>query len=83
MRIMKNFTKVAIVVIILGIGVFTHIIFNEIQTVAASPSDAGAYELKVGQPFPNLVLPSLSNGSPLSLAAFRGQKVILHIWASW
>ena len=80
---MKNFTKVAIVIIILGIGVFTHIIFDEIQTADASPSDAGAYELKVGQPFPNLVLPSLSDGSPLSLAAFRGEKVILHIWASW
>ena len=80
---MDNFTKVAAVIFLLGISVFTHIIFDEIQTVEASPSDAGTYELKVGQPFPNLVLPSISDGSPLSLAAFRGQKVILHIWASW
>ncbi len=38
---------------------------------------------KVGQPFPNLRLPSLKDGNPASLSDFRGQKVILHIFASW
>jgi hypothetical protein len=46
----------------------------------AKPSSTG---FKVGEPFPNLVLPSLANGKPLSLARFRGEKVILHIFASW
>ncbi len=36
----------------------------------------------VGRPFPNLVLPAL-DGKPMSLADFRGKKVILHIFASW
>lgn len=42
-----------------------------------------ADELKVGNPFPNLTLPSLQDGRPLSIADFRGEKLILHIWASW
>jgi hypothetical protein len=46
----------------------------------AKPSSTG---FKVGEPFPNLVLPSLVDEKPLSLARFRGQKVILHIFASW
>ena len=80
---MMNFSKVAIATLILGIGVFSNINFNRTQTACADTSGTGVYELKVGQPFPNLVLPSLSDGSPLSVAIFRGQKVILHIWASW
>ncbi len=38
---------------------------------------------QVGEPFPDLVLPSLENGRPLSLAHFRGKKIILHVFASW
>ncbi len=43
---------------------------------------AEALELEVGQVFPNMLLPSLE-GHPGSIADFRGQKLILHIWASW
>ena len=43
---------------------------------------AEALELEVGQVFPNMLLPSLE-GRPGSIADFRGQKLILHIWASW
>ena len=46
----------------------------------AKPSSTG---FKIGEPFPDLVLPSLEDGKPLSLVRFRGQKVILHIFASW
>ncbi len=42
-----------------------------------------AYELKVGEPFPTLMLPSLEDNRPLSIADFRGEKLILHLWASW
>ncbi len=45
--------------------------------------EANAHEFRVGDPFPELVLPSLTDGSPLSISSFRGQKLILHIWASW
>ncbi len=43
---------------------------------------AEALELEVGQAFPNMLLPSLE-GPPSSIADFRGDKLIVHIWASW
>ena len=39
-------------------------------------------KIEVGQPFPNLLLPDL-DGKPASVADWRGQKLILHIFASW
>ncbi len=44
---------------------------------------SGSAELKEGQPFPALVLPSLDSGEPLSVADFRGRKIALHVFASW
>ena len=38
--------------------------------------------IKEGQPFPDLTLPTL-DGEPLSIAAYRGRKVVLHVFASW
>jgi hypothetical protein len=46
-------------------------------------SEPASTEFKIGEPFPSVVLPSLSDRKPLSLARFRGQKVIVHIFASW
>ncbi|MHC4991114.1 MAG: TlpA family protein disulfide reductase [Planctomycetota bacterium] len=43
----------------------------------------GAPPIEVGQPFPDLVLPSLENGEPMSISDFRGRKVVLHVFASW
>ena len=40
-------------------------------------------QFKVGERFPNIVLPSLENGQPASMTQFRGKKLILHIFASW
>ena len=45
------------------------------------PQDPSRF--KVGQRFPDLVLPSIDNGRPTSIAAYRGKKVLLHIFASW
>ena len=36
-----------------------------------------------GDAFPTLALPSAADGRPVSLAAFRGKKVIVNIFASW
>ena len=47
------------------------------------PGPVQAYEFKVAEAFPNVMLPSLEDGRPGSIADFRGQKTILHIWASW
>ena len=39
--------------------------------------------LEVGQPFPDLVLPALDDGRPRSIRDFRGERVVLHVFASW
>ena len=38
---------------------------------------------ELGEPFPTLSFPSLDDGRPGSITDFRGQKVILHVFASW
>ena len=42
----------------------------------------GAAEIRVGEPFPEIVLPTL-DGEMRSIADFRGKKVVLHVFASW
>jgi hypothetical protein len=39
--------------------------------------------VEVGQPVPDIVLPSIADGRPASLAQFRGKKIVLHVFASW
>jgi hypothetical protein len=53
--------------------------------LGTAPPSAGAKEVpvRVGEPYPDLVLPSLADGSPLSVARFRGRKVLLLQFASW
>jgi hypothetical protein len=36
-----------------------------------------------GEPVPTIALPSAVDGKPISLAEFRGRKVIANIFASW
>jgi hypothetical protein len=40
-------------------------------------------ELRVGETFPTISLPSLDDGRPMSVRDFRGKKLVLNIWASW
>jgi hypothetical protein len=42
-----------------------------------------AAELKKGEPFPSLILPSVEDGQPNSMLAYRGRKTVLHVFASW
>ena len=54
----------------------------------SSPEPASAQALpptgfEVGEPFPTLALPALEDGRPRSVADFRGEKIILHVFASW
>ena len=48
-------------------------------TAAGPPVPA----VEIGKPFPHLVLPSAEDGRPMSLADFRGKRVVLHVFASW
>jgi len=36
-----------------------------------------------GEPFPEIVLPDMETGEPSSIRDYRGQKVVLHVFASW
>ena len=42
-----------------------------------------AASIKVGQPFPNIILPSLEDGRSRSIHEFHGEKLMLHLFASW
>ena len=44
---------------------------------------AGVWEPKVGEPFPDLRLPTLEDGVSRSIADYRGEKILLHVFASW
>jgi len=37
----------------------------------------------IGEPAPEILLPSAADGKPLSLAAMRGKKTLLLVFASW
>ena len=54
--------------------------FVAIGCLAAAPSES-AFE--IGKPFPEFVLPSAKDERPMSIAQFRGKKVLLHVFASW
>ncbi|MDG2222227.1 MAG: hypothetical protein P8L85_12670 [Rubripirellula sp.] len=46
-------------------------------------ADPGDYNVQVGQYHPDLTLPSIESGKPISLRQFRGQKTLLVHFASW
>ena len=56
-------------------------------SMVATPPDALAQAqvagFEVGRPFPAISFPALEDGRPRSIADFRGERVILHIFASW
>lgn len=54
-----------------------------LSTALLAPAGAAAVQVRVGERFPALVLPSVADGSPLSVEQFRGRKVLLHQFASW
>lgn len=49
----------------------------------AMATASSASPLVVGQPFPSLELPSLRDGRRASVKDYRGNKLMLHVWASW
>ncbi len=42
-----------------------------------------ASRFQSGQPFPTIAFPSLEEGTPASIADYRGKKLLLHVFASW
>ncbi len=64
-------------------GFWSSSIIGFAALLALGAAAAEAQQLGVGKAFPRLVLPSLDGGKPISIVSFRGQKLVLHIWASW
>ena len=58
-------------------------LFNCASDRPMEPPMDPVLKVEAGQLFPDIVLPSLEDGSPASLAQFRGKKVLLHVFASW
>lgn len=48
-----------------------------------TPTQGVDLPFEVGEPFPEVALPTLDGGEPTTLAAYRGDKIILHVFASW
>ncbi len=67
------------------IGLFVGILILTISVTFGGSGQEAHMEtgFRVGQVFPDIVLPSLEDGRPRSMSEFRGQKVILHVFASW
>lgn len=42
-----------------------------------------AGEIREGEPYPDFVLPEISDRRPIALSDFRGKKVLLIQFASW
>jgi hypothetical protein len=51
--------------------------------LAPSPAYAQLGLINEGKPFPDIVLPSLDDGAPMSIADYRGKRVMLIVFASW
>ncbi len=49
----------------------------------AQPARAEPYAPRVGQRHLDFTLPTISDGKPVSLAQYRGKKVLLIHFASW
>ena len=52
-------------------------------STARAQSSLPATDFHPGQQFPEVVLPSLKDGQPMSITEFRGKKLILQVFASW
>ncbi len=72
---MTRVARYAAVVLILGLAVTLTLAFRR------DPHDIKTGT--VGKPAPAFALPSLADGSTVSLEHYRGKIVVLNFWASW
>ena len=54
-----------------------------LTSALVSPVRAAAVEFNPGDPFPTIALPRIDDGQASSVVQFRGQRLMLHIFASW
>ena len=78
---MKKGTLAILLVCVVAIVAFISLRVHAPQHAVRSQAIQGQF--KVGEAFPAMVFPSAEDRHPISIADFRGKKVILHIFASW
>ena len=61
------------IVVVLGLG----------HAVALAGAGAAGYDPRIGERHPEFTLPDINTGKSVSLADFRGKKVLLIQFASW
>jgi cytochrome c biogenesis protein CcmG/thiol:disulfide interchange protein DsbE len=71
----KRVARYAAVALILGLALVLTLAFRR------DPHDIKTGT--VGKPAPAFVLPSLADGTPVSLEQYKGKIVVLNFWASW
>lgn len=70
---------------VVGLLLLTGLTMTNLQVSAEDDSELSAFPdvvIKEEVNWPGFYLPDL-NGKPLSVQDYRGQKVVLHIFASW
>lgn len=72
---MKRIARYAAVALILGLALTLTLAFRH------DPRDIKTGT--VGKPAPAFALPSLADGSTISLEQYKGKIVVLNFWASW
>ncbi|HEY8731421.1 MAG TPA: TlpA disulfide reductase family protein [Candidatus Limnocylindria bacterium] len=72
---MTRVARYAAVALILGLALVLTLAFRR------DPHDIKTGT--VGKPAPAFVLPSLADGTPVSLEQYKGKIVVLNFWASW
>ena len=53
------------------------------MTIMGKTATAAAPTIEVGEPFPSLTLPRADGKELFSISKYRGERVLLHVFASW
>ena len=62
-------------------GDITHVTLAALVLAACIPSESPT--LRSGEPAPDFTATSLHDGSPVSLSDYRGQALLVNLWATW
>jgi hypothetical protein len=80
---LKPYPRRIAVSLVLGILLgAAHLALPHAQAVRQDPWGNIKQRFKPGTPFPNIVLPAVDGDRPMSVADFRGRKLLLQIFAS-
>jgi hypothetical protein len=65
------------------VEILTALLLGAALNGARARAETPEQGLEVGQLFPLVAFPALEDGSPRSVADFRGRRLLLQVFASW